>query len=349
MRGLIIKTSALGDIVHAFGAAQYLKDKYPEMTLEWVVEQSNAALVAAHPSVNNLHVINSKLWRKKIFAGTTWREIASFYKKISAQPFDFVIDLQGNCKSAAILLATSSPYKIGFGRKYVAEWPNLLATNCRFVPPPDRNVREDYLFLVKSFFKDTQPYTLKPITLLLDRDQEAIYQKAASEIERLSVKKILVCTGSAWPNKQLSIDQWSAFLQKIADREECSFAFSWGSEQEKKEAETLAALVKTSCQTAVLEKTDLAILQNLMGHFSLVLAVDSLPLHLAASRGVATFSIFGPSLAKKYGPSEQIHTTFQGSCPYGKVFTKRCPILRSCPTGACIRDIEVEELLENLP
>jgi heptosyltransferase-1 len=76
-----------------------------------------------------------------------------------------------------------------------------------------------------------------------------------------------------------------------------------------------------------------------MDSVDLVVAMDSLPLHLAGTTKVKTFSVFGASLASKFKPAGKKHLTLQGHCPYGRVFEKRCPILRTCPTGACIRSL----------
>jgi heptosyltransferase-1 len=64
MRVLIVKTSALGDIVHAFPAVAFIKATHPEATIDWVVEGSCAALVAAHPDVARTLQVDTKGWRK---------------------------------------------------------------------------------------------------------------------------------------------------------------------------------------------------------------------------------------------------------------------------------------------
>lgn len=87
-------------------------------------------------------------------------------------------------------------------------------------------------------------------------------------------------------------------------------------------------------------------LQHLMSNMRLIVTMDSLPLHLAATTSVATFSIFGASLGKRFAPVGEQHHFFQGACPYGRTFTNRCPILRSCKTGACIRRLSGKQIFE---
>ena len=81
-----------------------------------------------------------------------------------------------------------------------------------------------------------------------------------------------------------------------------------------------------------------------MASVDMVIAMDSLPLHLAGTTETPTFSIFGASSANKYKPKGKKHLAFQGTCPYKRTFERRCPVLRTCSTGACIRDLHGEEL-----
>jgi len=85
--------------------------------------------------------------------------------------------------------------------------------------------------------------------------------------------------------------------------------------------------------------------QALMFMIDCVIAVDSCALHLAALANIPTFSIYGPSSSKVYKPIGDKHHAYQGQCPYGEEFIKRCKRLRSCPTGACMKEISVLSLI----
>lgn len=343
MRILIVKTSALGDIVHAFPVASYIKELFPDAYIEWVVERAAAPLVAAHPAVDLVHTIDSRVWRKNILTKDTWRGIGCTIKSLRRFSYDIIFDLQGNTKSAFIILTARAVDKVGFGRGSVAEWPNLLATTVRFTPPTGENVRQDYLFLAKSFFKKSDDYQPLPQRLNLTSEQVDLYEEIVTKVHSLPGAKILVCPGAAWSNKQLDESHLFSFLQKIGKIKKTSFSFSWGSLPEKAFVARLAAGLPEH-SPFILDRMELPLLQNVMSHFSCVIAMDSLPLHLAASAGVATFSAFGPSLASKYAPIGALHNAIQGNCPYHQKFIKRCPLLRSCPTGACLKELTADQL-----
>ncbi len=332
MKILIVKTSSLGDIIHAFPVLNYIKAKEPNAEISWVVEKPFASLVEAHPLVDHAYIVETKRWRKK----RAFKEISQFKKELQKETFDVVFDLQGNLKSGLITSCAKSKTKVGFGYKTAAEWPNILFTNQRCNPPTGENIRDDYLYLVKQFFHDFS-LSFETKTLLKLSPQEE------DQLERLSLsneQKILVCPGSAWRNKQLPHATLVNFLENYSHGH---FYFLWGNPEEQKEAQQLHEQFSNS---TLLDKFSLPALQHLMSRMDLVVAMDSLPLHLAGTTGTATYAFFGPSSAEKYSPQGPQHHYFQGNCPYGKTFEKRCPILRKCKTGACLHGASTTKLIK---
>lgn len=343
MKILIVKTSALGDIVHTFPALGYLKEKFPQASIDWVVEKSCSSLVSAHPAIDRTLTIDTKHWRKNFFSSATMSEIPSSISKLRQTYYDVIFDLQGNVKSGLVTALAKGHAKVGFSKDSVAEWPNVLFTNKRFSTPADLDVRSIYLHLVQSYFADLHCYHAPSVPLKIVEDEQPQLTFLLNDLKKKSMPLVMVSHASNWKNKQLTAQSLCAFLKLVQGHLKCFFVFSWGSEAEKKEA---ASMQQQFEQSVLLEKVSLPVLQRIMAHMHLVIAMDSLPLHLAASTATSTFSIFGPSLAKMYAPIGPQHVFFQGSCPYDRTFTKRCPILRTCPTGACMRDLTGNELFE---
>lgn len=341
---LIVKTSALGDVIHTYPVIDYLRKKFPSAQIDWVIEESFSDLVQSHEAVSNTLTIATKAWRKKISNWETLKSVSNFRKELRKQHYDVIFDLQGNIKSGIILSQARGTCKVGFGKKTVSEWPNLLFTNRRYNPSKNLNIRLDYLALVTSFFGDPLPLQIENTKLKISKDQQTALNALIQKNETSKGPTVVVCSGSAWPNKQLSIDTLKAFLLLLQPYLNCTYLFVWGSVEEKLVAEQLSREFAT--HSDVLDKMSLSMLQNLMELSDLVIAVDSLPLHLAGTTSTPTFSVFGASSALKYKPLGENHYAFQGTCPYGRSFEKRCPILRSCPTGACIRNLKASQLFE---
>jgi heptosyltransferase-1 len=337
---IIVRTSSLGDIIQTFPALSYLRQKFPQAQIDWVVEKSFAPLVEAHPDVSGVIVLDTKNWRKNPFSKPALQGMKEFYQALRREKYDVAFDLQGNLKSGMIMTLISTQEKVGFGWKSVHEKPNLLFTRCHIDTPKGVNIRDDYLLVVKGFFKDVQPVKCEPLQLKLPVNQRENLAKMTLSFPKKPL--VLVCPGSAWPNKQLTKETLIDFLQKLQVELQCHFLLAWGTEDEKKLAEDVQRMLWG--HSLVLEKLPLPVLQNLMRHMQLVVAMDSLPLHLAGTTSCPTFSVFGASLASKFKPSGRQHMSLQGVCPYHRTFEKRCPILRTCATGACIRSLNGEEV-----
>lgn len=344
MNILIVKTSALGDIVHTFPAVGFLKKQYPHACIDWVVENSSAPLLQSHPQINNVIVCDTKQWRKAPFAKSTRQAFADFRYTLQKKTYDLVFDLQGNSKSAIATWLAKSPTKVGFSWNKAAEKPNALVTNRRFAPPEGLSIREEYLYMVQSYCADFTPYMPESIALQLTTVEQDYLNKVMAREGSHRIPLVMVSPGSNWINKQVNEDSLLDFLRRLQQTFPCYLLLSWGSEEERLIA---MKLQNSLLQATILDKMSLPVLQNLMGQVSLVIAMDSLPLHLAATTATATYSIFGPSLAAKYQPQGSQHSSLQGPCPYNRHFSKRCPLLRSCATGACIRSLEGETLFNH--
>ncbi len=342
MNILIVKTSSLGDIIHAYPVLSYLKEKYPDACIDFIVEKPFSELVTNHPHVSNTILIDTKKWRKNL--KSAFQGIKNLRQEIQKKEYDICFDLQCNMKSGVIVSLVRCKNKVGFGFKTAVEKPNCLFNNIRFNPIKTCNVRDENLHIVKSYFNDHHnPYFEKPITLKISEQDKLIIDAVLTSIHS-DKPKVMVAPGSIWQNKQVAPQALQTFLKRLEAHLNCSFIFVWGSAKEKEYVEELK---KNFTHGIVIDKLSLSALQNLMAKMDLVIAMDSLPLHLAGTTDVSTYSFFGPSSAAKFMPLGKQHHAFQGSCPYGRIIQRRCPILRKCKTGACLREISGDELFAN--
>jgi heptosyltransferase I len=338
---LIIKTSSIGDVIQSFPALEYLRRKYPDARIDWVVEQGIAPLLKAHPLLDQVLEIRTKAWRKGPFSLETRNECSTFARKLRSKKYDLLFDLQGNTKSAVITGLAKAEVKVGFDWKSVREKSNLLVTNKRLCAPTNLNIRLKYLGLVQRYFHDLEEFKAEGVRLQLTQpERERLRQICENPQVRL-----MVCFGSKWANKRLDNSTLSSLLQEIAKTYPLSFLFIYGDEIEKGIAESLAAPFGEN--GAVLGNLSLPLWQAIMWEVKGVIAVDSAALHLCGTTQTPSFSVFGPSLASSYKPIEDRHLAVQGACPYGRTFSKHCPILRTCATGACIRELNAEDLFSS--
>lgn len=317
MKILIVKTSSLGDIVQAFPVASYLHRLFPKAEIDWVAKTPYLDLLRSHPLIHR----------------------ALQAKDIKKSTYDLLLDLQGNIKSGLITARAKAQEKIGFTFRQAPEWPNALFTTKRYPINLNEPISKQYLSLAHSHFSNTS----------LEADFKVDLKVSEKELEWVEEKlrgssspRLMICLGSAWENKKLSLQTWKEFLGRIQKEVSSHFFFVWGNEKEKTEAEILNLFFSDS--SSLLPHMRLPVWQRMMARMDAVLSVDSGALHLAATAGTRTFSFFGPSSAQVYKPAGERHGAFEGDCPYGVAFTKRCPKLRTCSTGSCLKDISSEAL-----
>lgn len=341
MRILIVKTSAIGDVIQTFPVIEYLRARFPESTIHWAVEKGCKSLVTSHPLVDAALEIDTKKWRKKLWSKEARGEIQTFVDLLRQNEYDIVFDLQGNTKSGFITACARGKDKVGFGSGSVTEKPNLLATTRRFEVPLEINVRLRYLSLVQQAFNDTGSFEPRGVTLKLSSQEEEQLQVLVQKFPE-DTNVHMVCFGSKWRNKQLPEKTLVEYLKSFEKTPSPFFLFIYGSSEEEKMAKHLESSFPDRSMTV--GRLSLPLWQALMTKVDLVIAMDSAALHLCGTTATPSFSFFGPSSSTIYKPVGPQHLSIQGSCPYGRTFVHRCPILRKCPTGACLRELSQEQI-----
>lgn len=346
MRILIVKTSALGDIIQSFPVVEFLKLHYPQATIHFALLKENQELSKAHPLIDETLVFPRKNFILYLFS--------KGFLLLRRKKYDLVFDLQGNIRSGLITFLAKSSKKIGFAKNSVAEWPNLLATNCRFEVDKKQNIRHQYLSLVQNLLqlpiKDFDPFQRRLLDLSFEEQKQLknlkpffnpIFQNGQT------VQKILIAPFARWPSKTLNFKLLVSFLKQLQAKRPVHFFFLQGSFKERSESYALASHFKK--KATVLEKMSLPLVQHLMDQMDLVIGMDSCPLHLAILAGLPAVGFFGPTRASVYGSERYNFLTLEGVClkekelmgnySIGKEklapFQKRCQHLRDC-SGRCI-------------
>lgn len=102
---LLVKTSSLGDVIHALPAVSDMRAARADLRVTWVVEEPLVAIPRLHPGVDEVIPVSLRRWRRSFWRKTVRAEIAAFVDRMRTRPFDAVIDAQGLFKSAVIAMA----------------------------------------------------------------------------------------------------------------------------------------------------------------------------------------------------------------------------------------------------
>lgn len=343
MRVLIVKTSALGDIVQSFPVAEYLKSIRQVESIGWVVEEQAAELVKSHPAIDEVIPIDSKTIKMKSTFCSAFHEFCRQREIIRQKKWDILFDLQGNCKSACVTFMARARVKVGWGFQNAPEKVASTVLDYRVNPSERVSMREQYLSIPRTYFRDETPFIPQSLVLRLTREMEELFLLETSRWPK-DRPVWIVSLGSRWKNKMCDAQEMAPALASLQKEKNIYFVFTAATTPELNEAGTCLKSLPHPTPGNVLYRLPLPVVQHLIARASRFIGVDSLMLHLAATTCTPTFSLFGASSAVLYAPQHVGDFFQQGVCPYGFSFLKRCPHMRTCPTGACLKQIKAKQL-----
>lgn len=340
MRIVIVKLSALGDILQALPLIPRIMAAFPQCTIDWVVEKRFADALRSYPGIDTIITCDSKELRRR----PTIREIKELIKNLRRVNYDFLIDLQGNCKSGCVNLFIRAASKHGFSLHSASEWPNILSTTHRYDLRSIPSIRAKNIAMLEKIFhrpfvnaKEISPFPLKLC------EQQTLERYCNQLSQEMFV--VMICPFSKWPNKMVSYSFLLQFLRSIREFFPVQYLFIWQSlEQRNLAEEWISQLGREDLSIGDLS---IPLWYHLMLQSALMIGMDSSSLHLAAIGNIPTYTFFGPSKGDVYVPESNRHGYYQSSCPHNIQFTKRCPILRTCRDGGCLQRLDARDVFQH--
>jgi heptosyltransferase I len=301
-RLLIVRLGSMGDIIHTLPAASALRAALPRAHFGWLVEERWAELLCAaseprsgprspqRPLVDNLHVVDTKTWRKNPFSIGTIEQIATALSELRGQRYDVAIDFQGAVRSALLARLSRTPVIYGFRqpRETVA---TMFYT--RQVMAEGRHVAEQNLSLAKAVVGRSSD--VPGIEFPCDPGAE---KQCQAWLESQSVRDfVLLNPGAGWGAKQWPPERYGRLAQCLAETGLTPLV-NVGPGEEELVREVKAA----GGGTARPVDGSLAELLALTRRAKLFVGGDTGPMHLAAALGIPVVAIFGPTSPERNGP-----------------------------------------------
>jgi heptosyltransferase-1 len=338
VRVLVVKMSALGDIIHALPVLDYLHQAMPGIEVDWVVEEPFREILEGHPLISRLHVVRTKVWRKKPFSAATRREIREVRNALQARDYDRVFDIQGNLKSGLVDWLTGAENRVGFSQEILQESINLLFTTQQVpVRRHDYHITDQYLRLVSvTFGKDFSLFNLSSDIYTSPEDDET----AGALLSTLSDGLVfLFHYGTTWQTKFWFTEGWVHLGKTLLETyPDSNILLSWGNESERAVVTEIAAGIGNGAR--VLDRYPLKGLTALLKKVDLVVGGDTGPTHIAAAVGTPTVSLYRASDGKRSGPRGACHVIVQSPLACTSCFRTECD-----KDDECRRSITVEAMV----
>ncbi len=275
----IIKLSAMGDIIHAMVALQYIKKQYPNLKIDWFVESAFTRVLENNPDINEIIKLDLKSIKKDK------KEIINqikLIKKYEKNSYDLVIDAQGLIKSAIVSFFLGKN-RVGFSKNSTREKLASFFYTKKVDIAYDKNAIERNVKVLSQAlnFEITKDDILnkKPF-LFYKNENEAIYEYLSKD-----KKNVLFVIGASWPSKMYSKEKFAKIINNLD--ENC--LITWGNEAEKDIADFIANISKAK----VLPKLDLNSLKAIMSKVDLVIGNDTGPTHMAWALNIPSITLFG--------------------------------------------------------
>ncbi|MBV8743412.1 MAG: putative lipopolysaccharide heptosyltransferase III [Xanthobacteraceae bacterium] len=359
-RILLIKLSAVGDVLHTIPVLSKLRKRYPAARIDWLAAPEIAELMRHHPDINNVIEFArgewSEPWRLRPFANA-----ARLAANLRATRYDLVIDMHGQFRTAVFTLAAGAPVRIGFDRPRAQVW----AASDRELPEAARKhawqgARE------LSWLAYTHHIRLPTLEVhavdrylsigpMLGLDESAadfsfpIPQAARARVAALLSQHgiaeaarglIVIAPGTVWETKAWREQGFAEVARHFVNQ---GFAVMLaGSPRERALCAQIAGDAPGTINLA--GQTSLTELVALVDRASLCVTNDSGPMHLTVARGRPVVSIFGPTDPVWIGPYRRPDAVLQSKIPCAPCYLRT---LARCPhQHACMRDITATAVIE---
>jgi heptosyltransferase I len=280
-RILMVKTTSMGDVIHALPAVQDILQHFPDAQVDWLVEEGFADIPRLHPQVQQVFSVAIRRWRKQLFRCRTWQEIRQVRRALAAPAYDAVIDVQGLLKSAWIAAWARGPHH-GYDARSIRE------------PRASRFYQHRYAISYQQHAV-TRIRTLVALSLGYAVPQELPdYGLRAQPASALTTALIL--PPPAWialhatsrDSKLWPEDHWIALGRHYAEQG-WTMCLPWASAAEKSRAERIALRVP---QALVLPKLSLQQLATVIPQARFAVGVDTGLSHFAAALAVPVVALY---------------------------------------------------------
>ena len=356
---LIVKLSAIGDVIHTLPSLAALRRLYPSAEITWVVEEHAADLLKDHPDLDRVIISRRKTWVQEFRRGrfaTPLKEMQAFYRALRCRPYDLVIDFHGLLKSAVIVALSGGRRRLGYnslqelsGLFYNEKIPEDMGKHAvdrylDFIRSLAAGRREpaDCLTVAPVFTITTGQEERRRVAALLDEHAALLTVREGLEVERIGSggagnperRFVAVNPVAFWETKLWEEEKFAELCDRIRLEMGIPVILTGG---EAGPLERIRARMKTRAVNLG-GRTTLRELACLYEQAALVVTTDSGPMHLAAAVGTPLVALFGPTDPRRTGPYGPGHRVIRRELTCMPCFRKRCE------TKQCMREIEVREV-----
>ncbi len=340
MNILIVKLSAIGDVIHTLPALNAIRAAHPAAHITWLIEEAAAPLITAHPALDRVIVSRRKSWIRefrKEKQKSVILEAAGLVQRLRDTEYDMVFDFHALLKSGVMVGLCRGSRKIGFDRGMEHQERSYLFLNERVAP-----VDMDHHAILRSLMMlDAAGIHCRDIIYRLPVHDED--RKEAARLltqEGMNFLRPLICINpvAKWPTKLWPNASFAELADRLSERYRMSPVFT-GAPEDAETVRDILSRMRTSAADLT-GKTSLKTLAALYERADMLISTDTGPMHLGAAVNTPVVALFGPTAPWRTGPMGDRHQVIRAGLPCSPCFK------RQCPTCDCMNRIRVDQVLE---
>lgn len=340
MKILIVKLSAIGDVIHTLPALNAVRKQYPDAHITWLVEEAAYGVIKGHKALDRIIVSKRKTWLKGL-AGRSClkniREAGSFIKQLRGTQYDLILDFQALLKSGILIGLARGKRKIGFDKGMEHQEHSYIFLNER-IKPVDMEVHALTRGMMLLEAIGISSYEVEYNIYISDQDRDA----ADDLLMKHGIKRpellVTINPMAKWETKLWKNLKFSNLVDRLIKQTNTAVIFT-GSRKDSEAIKDIISNMKTRAVNLA-GRTNLKTLAALYAKAAIVVSTDTGPMHLAAAMGTPVVAIFGPTAPWRTGPFGHGHQIVRAGLECSPCFK------RQCQTTECMKQISVEQVLD---
>lgn len=303
MKVLIVRLSSMGDVVQTLPAIEDASRAVDGITFDWAVEEDFADIPTWHSRVDRVIPVSFRRWKRERAAAIRGGEAGALAKTLREAPYDAIIDLQGEMKSA-LVARLAKGRRIGYDSRSVHEWGAQAAYNKRIQVPKGQHS----IARMRRLMSQALGYSIEGVTVDYGVDRSRLPEPAVDLPRRF----LVFVPATSWASKNWPETHWHN-LVGMAVSSGYDVVLPWGTEAERERAAGISA-------GRALVLPDLSIAQKaaIITRAAAVVGLDTGLSHIAAAFGVPGISLYGATDPRLVGATgkNQINIASEFECVF---------------------------------
>lgn len=284
---LIVRLSAIGDIVFASPLIHALRQRYPQARICWLVQPECKSLLERHPELDEVVVWSraewQRLWRERKLR-LLWRELGRFRRALREHHFDLALDVQGLMKSGFLTWLSGARRRVGLGSR---EGSRLLMSQVLEKGGEPHRISSEYLQFAQDLGLPVDSFQMQVGLDETDRKKA----EALIDGHGLEAGYVVICPFTTRPQKHWFEASWRQLIEAVGRQWQRPVAMLGGPGD--RDASSAIETDEGSAVVNLVGNTSLREAAAIIARASLVIGVDTGLTHMGIAMQRPTLCLFG--------------------------------------------------------